>query len=192
MLAMRGRGGLLPEQVWDAGDLPWRDLANGHPTASATPLAWAHSEFVKLAIMLSAGDGRPVERLAAVDRRYGGQVPESGTWYWSASAPFSALPRGCALVIVDTQGFTMHRGFDGWRPDSIADLDAERLPFDLYGVTMPADHLAGHTSLQFTRRYSDGWEGRDHSVGLGAPRSRIPALRPGNPTSRPAPGHSVR
>jgi glucoamylase len=178
MLAMRGRGGLLPEQVWDAGDLPWRDLANGRPTASAMPLAWAHSEFVKLAILLAAGDGRPVERLAAVDQRYGGQVPESGTWYWSGSATFSAVPSGDDLVIVDSRDFTLRCGFDGWRPDSIADLPAEPLPFDLYGVSLSADRLAGHTSLQFTRRYVDGWEGRDHSVRLDAQRSRLPALRP--------------
>ncbi|HJQ01725.1 MAG TPA: glycoside hydrolase family 15 protein [Jatrophihabitans sp.] len=184
MLAMRGRGGLLPEQVWDAGDLPWRDLTNGHPTASAMPLAWAHSEFVKLAIMLSAGDGRPVERLAAVDQRYSGQVPESGTWYWSGSAPFSALPSECTLVIVDTQQFTLHCGFDGWQQDSIADLPAESLPFDLYGVTLSAGRLAGHTSLQFTRRYPAGWEGRDYQLGLGAPRSGIAALRPATRTSR--------
>jgi glucoamylase len=192
MLAMRGRGGLLPEQIWDAGDLPWRDLANGRPTASAMPLAWAHSELIKLAIVLGAGAGRPVERLAAVEERYGGQVPESGTWYWSDSASFPALPGGCALVIVDTREFTLHCGFDGWRPDSIADLPAEPLPFDQYGITLTADRLAGHTSLQFTRHYLAGWEGRDHSLGLGAPRSRLPALRPRSLTSRPAPGHGVR
>src|SRR5581483_5370617 len=50
MLAMRGRGGLLPEQVWDSGQLPGRNLRPGQPTGSAMPLAWAHSELVKLAV----------------------------------------------------------------------------------------------------------------------------------------------
>jgi glucoamylase len=190
MLAMRGRGGLLPEQVWDAGDLPWRDLANGRPTASAMPLAWAHSEFVKLALLL--GSGRPVERLAAVDQRYGGRVPQSATWYWRSRASFSELPAGCALVIVDTEEFTLHCGFDGWQPDTIVDLPAQPLPFDLYGVTLAADQLAGHTSLQFTRRYAGGWEGRDHSVLLGAERPATPSLQPRTATARSAPGRGLR
>ncbi len=40
--------GMLPEQVWDADDIPSRELYNGHPTGSGMPLAWAHAEYVKL------------------------------------------------------------------------------------------------------------------------------------------------
>lgn len=186
MLAMRGRGGLLPEQVWDAGDLPWRDLTNGRPTASAMPLAWAHSEFVKLALLLETG--RPVERLAVVEQRYGGGAPQSATWYWRSRASFSELPAGCALVIADTKEFTLHCGFDGWQPDTIADLPAQPMPFDLYGVTLAADRFTGHTSLQFTRRYDTRWEGTDHSLALDA-RRRPTALRPRTVGARSAPGH---
>jgi glucoamylase len=188
MLAMRGRGGLLPEQVWDAGDLPWRDLTNGRPTASAMPLAWAHSEFVKLALLL--GSGRPVERLAAVEQRYGGRVPQSGTWHWRSSAPFSTLPAGCDLVIADTQDFTLHVGFDHWQ--GVDDLPAQQLPFGMHGVTVTADRLAGHTSLQFTRRYAGGWEGRDHSLVLGVARPATPSLQPRTTGARSAPGRGVR
>src|ERR1700760_294804 len=39
MLAMRGRGGLLPEQIWDANPLPRQNLWPGQPTGSAMPLA---------------------------------------------------------------------------------------------------------------------------------------------------------
>jgi glucoamylase len=190
MLAMRGRGGLLPEQVWDAGDLPWRDLSNGSPTGSAMPLAWAHSEFVKLAVMLSTG-GLPVERLAAVDQRYGGRVPRSSSWYWSSSAPFAELPDGCALVITDTEPFTLHHSFDGRQPGASADLPAQQLPFDLYGVTLGVNELAGHTSLQFTRRYGTRWEGQDHSLRVGAERSPTRALQPRTSATRSAPGHGL-
>ncbi len=40
--------GLLPEQIWDAGDIPERGLFNGHPTGSGMPLVWAHAEYIKL------------------------------------------------------------------------------------------------------------------------------------------------
>jgi glucoamylase len=40
--------GLLPEQVWDADDVPARKLFRGQPTGSVCPLLWAHGEYVKL------------------------------------------------------------------------------------------------------------------------------------------------
>lgn len=40
--------GMIPEQVWDAGDIPQRLLFNGHPAGSGMPLVWAHSEYIKL------------------------------------------------------------------------------------------------------------------------------------------------
>jgi glucoamylase len=40
--------GLIPEQVWDADDVPKRHLCRGRPTGSVCPLLWAHGEYVKL------------------------------------------------------------------------------------------------------------------------------------------------
>ncbi len=40
--------GMLPEQVWDAEDIPGRELYNGRPTGSGMPLVWAHAEYLKL------------------------------------------------------------------------------------------------------------------------------------------------
>jgi len=62
-------GYLLPEQVWDrrppAGQPGYRP---GTPTYSATPLAWTHAQFIRLAV--DAAAGRVVEQPAAVARRY--------------------------------------------------------------------------------------------------------------------------
>ncbi|MBV9821807.1 MAG: glucoamylase [Actinobacteria bacterium] len=62
-------GYLLPEQVWDneppagqPGFIP------GTPTFSATPLAWTHAQFIRLARDLAAG--RVLERPAVVASRY--------------------------------------------------------------------------------------------------------------------------
>ncbi|MEO7996531.1 MAG: glycoside hydrolase family 15 protein [Gemmatimonadaceae bacterium] len=41
-------GAMLPEQVWNATDIPEHELFNGEPTGSAMPLVWAHSEYVKV------------------------------------------------------------------------------------------------------------------------------------------------
>ena len=48
MTRLAGPTGMLPEQTWDAPDLPARGLAFGQPTHSAAPLGWAHAEYLKL------------------------------------------------------------------------------------------------------------------------------------------------
>jgi glucoamylase len=61
-------GLMLPEQVWD--DHPPPGEVSGRGTRSATPLAWTHGQFVRLAWSIDAG--RPVERPAIVACRYTG------------------------------------------------------------------------------------------------------------------------
>ncbi len=48
-------GGLLPEQTWDADDIPARELFYGKPSGSAMPLVWAHAEYLKLCRSLADG-----------------------------------------------------------------------------------------------------------------------------------------
>jgi glucoamylase len=62
-------GLMLPEQVWD-GRPPSSGTAftPGKGTFSATPLAWSHAQFVRLARSIDAG--APVERPAIVACRY--------------------------------------------------------------------------------------------------------------------------
>ena len=48
MRAQAHAGAMLPEQIWNAADIPELELFNGEPTGSAMPLVWAHSEYVKL------------------------------------------------------------------------------------------------------------------------------------------------
>ncbi|KJK53027.1 hypothetical protein UK23_01445 [Lentzea aerocolonigenes] len=55
--ATANNGRMLPEQVW-----------GGRGTTSATPLAWTHAQYVRLAWSLDAG--RPVERPDVVANRY--------------------------------------------------------------------------------------------------------------------------
>jgi glucoamylase len=55
MTAFANEGGLLPEQVWDAADIPEKELCFGRPAGSAMPLVWAHAEYVKLCRSLADG-----------------------------------------------------------------------------------------------------------------------------------------
>lgn len=68
-IANTANGGLmLPEQVWD--DVPPPGELPGRGTRSATPLAWTHAQFVRLAWSIDAGE--PIERPSIVACRYTG------------------------------------------------------------------------------------------------------------------------
>src|SRR5215211_6986856 len=77
-IAKTGNDGyMLPEQVWD--DFPpsgQPGFPSGEGTFSATPLAWTHAQFVRLAWSIEAG--RPIERPPIVFERYGGDVSQAG------------------------------------------------------------------------------------------------------------------
>jgi glucoamylase len=163
MLNMRTPSGLLPEQVWDQPPLtprngiPSLQLNTGQRTLSATPLAWAHSELIKLA--WTRATQTPAEQLTEVTRRYSGQPPSPSTSYWRITVPFSALPAGRDLVIEDTQPFTLHYGFgDPGNWTGVSDADSNPLPFDMHGVTLAAATLAGQDRLNFIRRYGTTWD----------------------------------
>src|SRR5437667_4483978 len=66
--AQTSPGGFIPEQVWDAADVPDRELFNGRPSGSAMPLMWAHAEYIKL--VRSLRDGRIFDLPPQTVRRY--------------------------------------------------------------------------------------------------------------------------
>ena len=68
MAGSANSGGQIPEQVWDRSDA--YGFRFGQGTGSATPLAWAQAQFVRLAISISAG--RNVETPSVVAARYAG------------------------------------------------------------------------------------------------------------------------
>lgn len=166
MNAMAGSCGLIPEQVWDSAPLPDRGLYPGRPSGSAMPLAWAHAEFVKLAISL--GQGRVSDRPAAVWARYAGHAPDPATWVWTPGAAISCLASGKDLLIVLPGPAILHYGFDGWREP--VDQGTQDMGLRLHAVRIPAGDLAGNAVLDFTWRWLDSgaWLGQDEHLRLGS------------------------
>jgi glucoamylase len=67
--AAGGPGHMIAEQVWDQFPPSGSPgFPRGEGTFSATPLAWSHAQFVRLAWSIDAG--RPIEQPRVVARRY--------------------------------------------------------------------------------------------------------------------------
>jgi glucoamylase len=171
---MRSAAGLVPEQVWDLSPLmpgssgASQPLQTGRPTLSATPLAWGHSELVKLAVGGPAA--APTERLASVADYFAAAHPP-GVAHWRTSIPVLELPAGRDLAVEDTQPFSLHFGHDGWR--AIDDRDSIPGRFGLHRVVISGAESAGWKTVDFKRRYGAVWENSgDHRVSI------VPASNP--------------
>ncbi|VAW82850.1 Glucan 1,4-alpha-glucosidase [hydrothermal vent metagenome] len=146
MAAMAGRGGMLPEQVWDAEPIPARRLYPGRATGSAMPLVWAHAEFIKLAHSRAAG--HPVDRLDTVWQRYAGQRPKASLAVWTPRAPIDTIFHGESLCICLPQPATIHfRIGDAQDADKIQTTPAG---LGLHRTTLAVESLGIGESLHFT------------------------------------------
>lgn len=164
MLACRSKGGLMPEQVWDAPAIPERGLWPGRPSGSAMPLLWTHAEFIKL--LAARASGKPTERLAAVEARYGAEPRPAILWRWRDATPVRELPAKRCLAVECERPFCLHFGLDGW--DAPRNSDSEQGAFGLHRVVLRPKDLGEARRIVFTRRIAGTWEGRDHEVRIAA------------------------
>lgn len=106
--------GLLPEQVWDAPDLPQEHMYCGRPTGSAMPLLWSHSEYIKL--LRSAADGRVFDYIPEVGDRYCGQRTECQSLeIWKPNRQVNSVKPDYTLRIQTETAFQLEWSADGWQ-----------------------------------------------------------------------------
>jgi len=104
--------GLIPEQIWDAPDLPAKHLCFGRATGAAIPLMWAHAEYVKL--LRSVADKRVFELIGPVAERYRNDEPRRVIEVWKMNRQVRSVPAGGLLRIVASSPFVLHWTDDGW------------------------------------------------------------------------------
>jgi glucoamylase len=138
-------GQMLPEQVWDDGDMPERDLIAGLPAGSATPLVWAHAEYLKL--LRSTLDGKVFDRVDPVYERYcshGRQAPRNLEIY-SLRRPIQRVNAGDTLRILDGDRFELVWTADGWKTTHTAQSRA--IGSAAFSVDVETGPDAGQISL---------------------------------------------
>lgn len=156
-------GGLLPEQVWDADDIPDYELRRGRPSGSAMPLVWAHAEYIKL--IRSLRDEAVFDMPPQTVRRY--QVEQIGPRCrdWREAWRRSKLPVGQVLRVELTAPATLHWTDDDWATSAeCATIDSG---LGLYFAEIPCAGLSAGRSVIFTWRTDAGaWRGENFSVSI--------------------------
>ena len=155
-------GGLLPEQVWDAEDIPQRELFNGRPSGSAMPLAWAHAEYIKL--LRSLTDGRVFDLPPQPAARYLHDHVTSAFAVWRFNHKSRSLDQGQVLRIEVLAPATIHWSADGWR--TVDDRATRDTGMGLHYVDLPTAPLPAGATVVFTFFWPEAnrWEGQDFSI----------------------------
>jgi len=153
---------LIPEQVWDAKDIPERELFAGKASGSACPLVWAHSEYIKLRRSLL--EGRIFDQPPQTVKRYLLQRKSAKYFNWRFNNKPRIMPRGKNLRILLMEPAMVHWSFDNWQTthDGYTEDSGWRLQY----LDLPTETLASGREILFTFYWKNStrWEGRDFSV----------------------------
>jgi glucoamylase len=155
-------GGLIPEQTWDAADIPERELYFGRPAGSAMPLVWAHAEYVKL--VRSLRDGRVFDRPPQTVQRYLVEQVESPHMVWRFNHKIRSMPIGKTLRIETMAAGVVHWSADNWA--TTADIKTIDTGLDVHVADLPTAYTMNGTPVQFTFFWpdTDRWEGTNFTV----------------------------
>ncbi|MEP6833219.1 MAG: glycoside hydrolase family 15 protein, partial [Gemmatimonas sp.] len=170
MRAQANAGAMLPEQVWNAPDIPELELFNGEATGSAMPLVWAHSEYVKL--LRSLHEGRVFDTPVQTVERYvnNSNTPRVCVWRFDARVAECVVGRDLRLDFEEPA--SVHWSVDGWT--TTTDSLATQIRPGLWSVELPLAALEARATLKFTVFWVEEkrWVGEDFSVTLAAGSSR--------------------
>jgi len=157
-------GRMLPEQVWDAADIPDQDLFLGRSTGSATPLAWAHAEYVKL--LRSLADGQVFDRIAPVYERYVRQNVRSAPVICKFNHKVRAVRADQRLRLEVHAPAEIRWSADDWTTVHHEPM-AEIAP-GVWAREFPPNLFSPGRALRFTYYWPQAgrWEGRDFVISV--------------------------
>ena len=153
-------GGMLPEQLWDAADLPDGRMKRGGPTGSAMPLCWAHAEYVSL--VRSHKDGVCFDRIEPVYQRYAKAGTGSRIEMWTLAHQLQRIVQGKTLRIVTENAATIHWSCDGWKTAN--DLVSRDTGVGCWFGDIPSNQFPAGTHVRFEFLWQEGWKGEDFEV----------------------------
>lgn len=160
-------GGLISEQLWDADDIPEKELWRGHPTGAAMPLCWSHAEY--LSLVRSAIDGVCFDRIEPAHRRYVANPIDHTHEIWSAHHPIRRITQGRILRLMVHGDSTVAWSADNWTTTQHTDA-THIASLNLWFTDLPTENLKAESLVEFTTfsKADQQWEGQNHWIEITA------------------------
>jgi glucoamylase len=155
-----GQSLMLPEQLWDAADIPSRGLQLGRPNGSASPLGWAHAEYLELLTSIALA-GFPDIVLPA-RRRYTEVPPQEPAFIWSHRHQIARIVAGRRLRVQLPRPGSVHYTFDEWK--TFSEVEATDTTLGVWVAEIPCNKLSPGTDFAWTAHYVTGWEGKNFTL----------------------------
>ena len=155
--------GLIPEQIWDAPDIPRAHMFFGQATGSANPLVWAHADYVKL--LRSVADGKIFDSIDPVAERYRNDRPRPIIEVWKMNRQVKCVPMGGLLRIQAASAFVLYWSDDEW----VTQRDTASTPtsIGLEYVDIPvAPSQRAPIRFTFYWPQQSQWQGADYRVAI--------------------------
>ena len=158
-------GGMISEQLWDAGDLPDGRMLRGCPTGAAMPLCWSHAEYVSL--VRSHHDGVCFDRIESAFERYVANPIQSGHEIWSLRHPTRRARRGKIIRIILAAEAAVVWSTDAWANVNKKEATRENV-LNLWFSDFPTTDWPSGTVFSFTLQWKGDqrWQGCDWSVNI--------------------------
>jgi glucoamylase len=159
-------GGLISEQVWDAPEIPKRELHFGRPSGSAMPLVWAHAEYLKL--LRSLRDGRVFDLPPQTVQRYVKEKTLSPRMVWRFNHKIRSMPPGKILRIETLAPAVVHWSADDWK--TVQDVTARDVGLGIHSADLVTQAISRGQEVKFTFYWPDAdhWEGANFIVRVGS------------------------
>jgi glucoamylase len=155
-----GESLMLPEQLWDGLDIPSRGLQFGRANGSATPLGWAHAEYLELLVTVALA-GFP-DIVMPARRRYTEGSAHEPAFVWSHKHQITRIAPGRRLRVQLPRPGAVHYTFDDWQ--TFTDVEATDTTLGVWVAEVPCNRLPSGTDFAWTAHYVTGWEGKNFTM----------------------------
>lgn len=156
-------GGMISEQVWDTDDIHEKGLFKGKGTGSATPLIWAHAEYIKL--LRTKRDCRGCDIIPEVYERYTVKRVKTSITAWKKNKPIKRMKATDRLRIVTHEPAIVRWSMDNWK--TVKDNELEPSGLGTFYLDIQERLESGKVFI-FTFYYPaiDAWEGENCEISI--------------------------
>jgi glucoamylase len=158
--ACTSRGALLPEQVWDAEDIPERELFHGRPSGSAMPLVWAHAEHIKL--LRSLAEESVFDMPPQTVRRYQADPHPPRVTPWRVGFQTAQLAAGTSLRIELARPSVVRWSNDSWA--NLAEIETVDTGLGIHVAEIAWANRGAGLEFNWRDAQTEAWDGHNYRV----------------------------